>query len=306
MQEKPNVFISGGSGLLAINWAHTIRQKYDVHLNLHERIIKPSGINVCNTDIGSLNDLLNHLEKINPVAIIHTAGLTNVEFCDANPQLAWHVNVELSANIAKAAKILGKPFVHVSTDHLYQGMNANSHELEMLSPVNVYGDTKAKAEEAVLQNNEHALIIRTNFYGWGTSYRQSFSDRIISALRGKKEIILFKDVYYTPILAETLIFSIHDLLEINAQGIFNVVSDDRISKFDFGIALANEFNMDNNYIKAGFFRSHSGLVNRPADMSLSNNKVRTLLGRKIGTVAEHIKRLKNQEMEEIVNEIKLL
>jgi dTDP-4-dehydrorhamnose reductase len=306
MQEEGSVFISGGSGLLAINWAYTIRQKYTVHLNLHERIIKPKGIHVSKSNLGSLNDLLNHLEKINPVAIIHTAGLTNVEVCEANPQLAWHVNVDLSANIAKAAKILGIPFVHISTDHLYQGMHANINELEIVKPVNVYGDTKAKAEEAVLQNNEHALIIRTNFYAWGPSYRQSFSDRIINALRGKKEIILFNDVYYTPILAEALILSVHELLEKKAKGIFNVVSDDRISKFDFGITIANEFNLDRNYIKPGFFRSHSALVHRPADMSLSNNKVSTILGRKIGTVAEHIKRLNNQEMEGFVKEIKLL
>ena len=93
MQEKGSVFISGGSGLLAINWAYTIKQKYAVHINLHERIIKPKGVFVSNSNLGSLNDLLNQLEKVNPEVIIHTAGLTNVEVCEANPQLAWNVNV---------------------------------------------------------------------------------------------------------------------------------------------------------------------------------------------------------------------
>jgi dTDP-4-dehydrorhamnose reductase len=306
MQEKASVFISGGSGLLAINWAYTIRQKYAVHLNLHERIIEPKGIYVSKSNLGSLNDLLNKLEKINPVAIIHTAGLTNVEVCQANHQLAWYVNVELSANVAKAAKILGIPFVHISTDHLYQGKHPNINELEIVNPVNVYGYTKVKAEEAVLHNNEHALIIRTNFYGWGPSYRQSFSDRIMSALRATKEIVLFNDVYYTPILAEALILSVHELLEKKAKGIFNIVSDDRISKYEFGITIANEFNLDKNYIKPGFFRSHSALVQRPIDMSLSNNKVRGLLGRKIGIVADQIKRLHDQELEGIIKEIQLL
>jgi dTDP-4-dehydrorhamnose reductase len=306
MKENSSVFISGGSGLLAVNWAYTLRRKYSVHVNLHERIIKPKGINVSKFNLGSLNDLISELEKVNPEAIIHTAGLTNVEVCEANPQLAWHVNVELSANVAKAAKILGIPFVHISTDHLHQGKNSNIDELQIVNPLNIYGTTKAKAEEAVIKNNKDALIIRTNFYGWGPLYRQSFSDRIINALRGEKEIILFNDVYFTPILAEALILSVHELLEKKAQGIFNVVSDDRISKFDFGLKIANEFNLDKNFIKPGFFRSYSALVNRPADMSLSNNKVSTLLGRKIGTVAEQLKRLNNQEMGAIVKEIKLL
>ena len=128
----------------------------------------------------------------------------------------------------------------------------------------------------------------------------------MSALRAKKEIVLFNDVYYTPILAEALILSVHELLEKKAKGIFNIVSDDRISKYEFGITIANEFNLDKNYIKPGFFRSHSALVQRPIDMSLSNNKVRGLLGRKIGIVADQIKRLHDQELEGIIKEIQLL
>lgn len=306
MQEKSPLFISGGSGLLAVNWAFTMSQQYAVYLGLHNRIIKPAGIHVVDASLESLDDLLKQLKAINPGAIIHTAGITNVEICEENPELAQHVNVELSSNIATASKILGIPLVHISTDHLYQGTQANTDELESLHPLNSYGETKAKAEGAVLKNNENALVIRTNFYAWGPSYRQSFSDRIIDALRRKREIVLFKDVYYNPILAEALILTVHELLEKKAKGIFNIVSDDRISKFDFGITIAKEFGLDTKYIKPGSIRSNSALVNRPADMSLSNNKVRSLLGRKIGTVADQIKRLHNQELEGIVKEIQML
>ena len=51
----------------------------------------------------------------------------------------------------------------------------------------------------------NALIIRTNFFGWGTSYRQSFSDFVIDNLRKGNNITLFNDVFYTPILIETLV-----------------------------------------------------------------------------------------------------
>lgn len=306
MLNKPSLFITGGSGLLAVNWALLMRDRYNIHLNLHHRIINPAGVQISTSNLSSVDEILEELSILRPEAIIHTAGLTDIEACEEDPKLANLVNVELSSNISKASKLLRIPLVHISTDHLYQGTKSSITELEPTAPINIYGYTKAKAEEAVLHNDEHALIIRTNFYAWGPSYRQSFSDRIISALREKKEIILFNDVYYTPILAENLIISVHELLETNAQGIFNVVSDNRISKFDFGITIANEFNLDKNYIKPGFFRSNSALVQRPIHMSLSNNKIRKLLGRQIGTVEEQIKRLNNQEMEGIVKEIKLL
>lgn len=306
MLNKPSLFITGGSGLLAVNWALLMRDRYNVNLNLHRRIIKPTGVKILTTKLGSVDEILEELNILRPEAIVHTAGLTNVETCEEDPKLANLVNVELSSNIAKASKLLRIPLVYISTDHLYRGTNSHTTELEPTAPLNVYGYTKAEAENDVLMNNGSALVIRTNFYAWGPSYRQSFSDRIIDALRRKQEIVLFKDVYYTPILAEALILTVHELLEKKAKGIFNIVSDDRISKFDFGIMIAKEFGLDLKYIKPGYIRANSALVNRPADMSLSNNKVRGLLGRKIGTVADQIKRLHDQELEGIVKEIQLL
>ena len=66
----------------------------------------------------------------------------------------------------------------------------------------MYAATKVQAETRVLENYSKALIIRTNFYGWGTSYRKSFSDYIIESLRKKQLITLFDDVYYRMFIKE--------------------------------------------------------------------------------------------------------
>ena len=66
-------------------------------------------------------------------------------------------------------------------------------------PLNNYALTKSKAEDTILEINKSSLIIRTNFFGWGPSYKKSFSDKIISYLETNKKIELFNDVYFTPI-----------------------------------------------------------------------------------------------------------
>ena len=66
---------------------------------------------------------------------------------------------------------------------------------------------------------------------------------VINHLRAGKKISLFKDIYYTPILVEPLVDTVHELVQRKASGIFNVVGDDRISKYDFGLKLAREFNL---------------------------------------------------------------
>jgi dTDP-4-dehydrorhamnose reductase len=179
-------------------------------------------------------------------------------------------------------------------------------EDEPVNAINVYGRTKAQAESAVLDTNPNSLIIRTNFYGWGTSYRKSFSDQIIQALRNNETLNLFDDVHYTPIFAEILIQTIHDLLDRNARGVFHVVSDDRISKYEFGELIADEFGLNKSLIQKSTFLSQTKLVKRPIDMSLSNRKVCEILGRDLGTVKQHIIRLHKQDIEGKNQEIQLL
>ncbi len=303
---KPSILLTGGSGLLAVNWFYSKHNDYEIYLGLNERAINPSGANLLFLDFTSENSLVEQLQKIRPSILIHTAGLTNVERCETNPELAFRINVELSRMVAKVTKQLGISLVHISTDHLFEGNASMIKEEEPTQAINIYGKTKAFAERIVGEINPKALIIRTNFYAWGTSYRKSFSDYIIESLRKKQLISLFHDVYYTPILAENLIEIVHELLKKKEKGIFNIVSDDRISKYDFGMLIAEEFSLDKSYIKKCNINDNSSLARRPFDMSLSNQKVKNLLGKNLGTVKQHIAKLHEQEFETKTKKIQLL
>lgn len=303
---KRTVLITGGSGLLALNWALAIRDRYSVTLGLHERDISLAGIKTRQIDLESVDYLVRAFETVQPQIVIHTAGLTNIEECEAKPGLAQHINVKLAANVAQACAKLGLPLVHISTDHLFSGGASSVDETHPTAPKNVYGRTKAEAEFRVLEAHAQTLVIRTNFYGWGPSYRRSFSDVVIEALRSGKELTLFKDVIYTPILIETATQAAHDLVNLKASGIFHVVGDERISKYEFGLKIAEEFNLDSNLIKPGFLTDQVSLVQRPHDMSLSNQKTCNLLGRKLGGVGEHIARLHQQEQKGLAQELQRL
>ncbi|MBW0177650.1 SDR family oxidoreductase [Sediminibacterium sp.] len=303
---KPKIVLTGGSGLLAVNWAVTVRETYDVILLLHEREVAIAGVISVKVDIGSYEALINVLSNYQPDVVIHTAGLTSVEVCESNPTLANQVNVEISANIAIVTHQLGIKMVHISTDHLFDGTTSLLTEETIPSPLNMYGYTKGLAERKVLERCPHALVVRTNFYGWGTSYRKSFSDMIIFSLRQKKQITLYSDVYYSPIYVSVLISSIHALIDKGAAGIFNVVSDSRISKYEFGMLLANEFSLDTTFITEGALAPSNNVVKRPLDMSLSNIKATEFIGRQIGLVQDHIRLMKTQEYDSSTIEIQHL
>ena len=303
---KENMLITGGSGLLALNWALAVREKFNVTLGIHDRKINLKDTRSILLDLDSKKALTQALEALQTQLVIHTAGLTSIEQCEANPALAKYINIDLTKNLATVCAKLNIPMVYISTDHLFSGRESLVHEDCAVSPVNIYAKTKAEAETCVLDSDAKALIIRTNFYGWGTSYRHSFSDMVVNHLRAGKKISLFKDIYYTPILVESLVYAVHELVHKKAKGIFNVVSDDRISKYDFGFLVAKRFDLDTNLIEKGSIDDEPNLVIRPRDMSLSNEKASQLLGRKIGNVFEHLKKLKKQEDDRISLELQTL
>lgn len=292
---NPTILITGGSGLLALNWALAIQGRFPVTLGFHERKISLAGVETQRINLESVDLLMQTFETVRPQIVIHTAGLTSVEACEAKPDRAQHINAELAANVAQACAKAGLQLVHVSTDHLFSGESSLAEETQQTAPVNVYGRTKAEAECRVLEAHPQAIVMRTNFYGWGPGYRRSFSDVIIESLRSGKKITLFKDVFYTPILIEAAALAVHDLINLKACGIFHVVGDERISKYEFGLRIAEKFNLDSSLITSGSLADQASLVRRPRDMSLSNQKICNLIGKKLGGINEHITRLYQQE-----------
>jgi UDP-4-amino-4,6-dideoxy-N-acetyl-beta-L-altrosamine transaminase/dTDP-4-dehydrorhamnose reductase len=293
MQKK--ILITGGSGLLAVNWAISIREDFLVTLILHQKQISISGVVTDAVSLSSKKECHEIIVKHKPDVVIHTAGLTDIEKCEENFALAKELNVELAKNVSKACKQNGVKLVHISTDHLFEGSKKFVTEDEVTNPLNIYAKTKLQAEEEVVENSKDAIIVRTNFFGWGTTYRQSFSDLIISKLRSNESVELFSDVFFNPILIDELAKKTHHLIDINASGIFNIVSDERISKYQFGVKLALIFNLDRCLIKPISIDDKTNLVKRPKDMSLSNYKYSENTNSSFKSLDEQLRVLKYSE-----------
>ena len=302
---KKRLLITGGSGLLGTNWAISMRDKYSVTLLLHHKKSILSGVNSSFGSLSSLDDCLSELTKHRPDIVIHAAGLANIEECESNLNLANEVNIDFAKNIAIACNQKNIKLVHISTDHLFRGDQEFSNEEHPTNPVNNYARTKLMGEQAVISNNKDALIIRSNFFGWGTKYRESLSDFILNKLRNNEQVDLFSDVFFTPILIDELAKRTEQLIDSNSGGIFNVVSNERISKYDFGIKLANGFDLNAELINQISISDKLNLVKRPNDLSLSNKKLCDLLKCKIPSIDEQILILKNQESDNTIKQANL-
>jgi dTDP-4-dehydrorhamnose reductase len=292
---RQRVLLTGGSGLLALNWACAIRERHDVVLGTHQRKVDLAGTRSLPLLLDESHALLRSLEALEPDIVVHTAGITSVDECERTPHLAQQINADLSRNVATAARHVGARLVHISTDHLFAGTRSWYTEQDAPGPLNVYGRTKLLAEKWVAEEVPDALIVRTNFFGWGHRYRQSFSDWIYYGLSAGTELTMFDDVFITPILTDRLALSTHRLLELGASGVYNIVGDERISKYHFGVHLASLFHLPESLVRRGKIATSHLSARRPPDMSLDNRKARERLQASLGNIAEYFLTLQQQD-----------
>src|SRR5258707_229294 len=87
------------------------------------------------------------LAEIKPRAIINTAGIVNMEQAERDPALAFAVNRDAAGNLAAAAYASDIPFVHLSSDYVFDGGKRTPYlEDDAATPISVYGQSKVACE----------------------------------------------------------------------------------------------------------------------------------------------------------------
>lgn len=273
--------------MLAFMWSDLWKEKFNIFLGLNRRWVELEGTNSLQISNNSI-DLKTILKKNQIDILINCSGLTGVEECEEKFTVANQLNGLLPGQLANIASELNIKFIHISTDHLFDGTKKMYTEKDETNPLNNYALTKLLGETKVFQNNNDAIVIRTNFFGNGPNYKSSFSDKIISSLKKNEKISLFDNVYYTPIHINEISEIVDILICSDVSGIFNISSNERITKFEFGLMIAEIHNFNKDLIVPIKIEQKKNLIIRPKDMSLSNKKIKKQTGRNISPLSNQI------------------
>lgn len=96
-----------------------------------------------------------------PDAIVSAAAYTAVDKAETERELAHAVNCAGAGSVAQAAKALGVPLVHISTDYVFDGTLARPYvESDPTKPTGVYGASKLAGEQAVLATHANTAVLR--------------------------------------------------------------------------------------------------------------------------------------------------
>ena len=286
------LFITGVSGLLGLNLAWQLRDQFEITGAYLSHPVSVPGCRMLRLDMTSLLEAQEIIESAQPDVVINTVALTDVDRCESDPALAKLLNQKTALNAAQAASRTSAKLVHISTDHLFDGTKAWTTEVDDPSPLNTYAKTKYEGELSVREFCPKGLIVRTNFFGWGTSHRASFSDWVVRSLEDGRPLNMFTDSYFTPILVNDFIALVIRLVHSGVSGVINVGGADRVSKHEFALELARTFGLPTDRITPVSMDSHDFKAVRPRDMSLSSHRAESLLDTKMPTLSESLIRLK--------------
>lgn len=229
--------ITGCSGLLGANACHILRNGNQI-VGVSRGSFNMQGIEHYSLSFSGkeMGDILR-VEK--PDVILHCAAMTNVDLCEGDKEIALDVNAYAPFELAKRAQEYGAKFVFISSDAVFDGKKVEPYsEGDPTCPINVYGASKALAEELII-NIDSALILRTNMYGFNYQSKKSLSEWVVSSLSDGVAIRMFDDVLFSPLLANSLVEAIVHLVHEEASGIVHVGSSNNMSKFDFGSEISS-------------------------------------------------------------------
>jgi dTDP-4-dehydrorhamnose reductase len=272
MEHSERILITGASGTLGSALLNSFKEHTLFGTYRKNPIAKENAEIFC-VDLSDKSRTDALIRKIIPSIIIHTAALTNVDLCEADKDLAWTQNVLATENLLKSSP--DSLFVYISSDGVFSGTKGNYKETDEPSPPNHYGKTKIEAEKAVQKISKNFIIIRTTFYGWNTIKKKNIIESIITNCKNKEETRMRSDQFFSPVSTYQLCGILKKLIERRAQGIFNI-SSARISKYEFGLTVAEAFGLEKSYIKPTTDNQRD-TARRPKDISLNNQKLCSFL-----------------------------
>lgn len=180
-------------------------------------------------DIANPGDIEKIIREYNPWSIINTAGFERIDAAESDPENCFRVNSIGPREMAYQCNKYDVKFVTFSSDLVFDGKKRDPYlESDVVSPINVYGESKVRAEHGVMASNPGALIIRTSaFFGPWDSY--NFVANALYSFKHKLPFKALSDVTVSPTYLPDLVNITLDLLLDDESGIWNITNKGEIS-----------------------------------------------------------------------------
>lgn len=229
-------------------------------------------------DLSKINNLKKTIDKYQPDLIINAAAYTKVDLAEDYIDYAYLINSKVVKVIAESANKLKIPFIHFSTDYVFDGNKKGKYnEEDNPNPIGIYGKSKFEGENAIRELDGHFYIFRVSWVY--SKIRNNFYLTIKKLIDERNEIKIVSDQYGVPtssLFIANQICKILPKLNKDNKGIYHLVPDDYCSWYQFAKKIIIFGNLNFNTKNLLQIKSSEYLTKakRPKNSILNNQKIK--------------------------------
>lgn len=229
VSQKQRIVITGASGQLGQELKVLLDQDVSKECFFLDRKQLPLD------QISIIQDILSMYQ---PDLIIHAGAYTAVDQAESDIDLVDQVNHLASEEIALYCRLNGAKLIAISTDYVFDGSSSVAlTEDAAVNPINVYGSTKLKGEQAIEKWCPEAIIIRTSWVY--STFGKNFVKTMLRLLSERESISVINDQIGSPTSAKDLAQAIVDIINSGKWygGVYHYSNEGEISWYDFAVAI---------------------------------------------------------------------
>lgn len=268
-----NILVTGSNGQLGSELRLVVEEKDQVNNYFFT--------DVADLDITNKNDVTNFFVLNNINIVVNCAAYTNVDGAEDDKENADLINHIGPKNLAEVCRDRNCFLIHISTDYVFDGTkNTPYKETDETKPLGVYGETKLKGENAIINSGCEYVIIRTSWLY--SSFGHNFFKTMQRLTEEKETLSVVFDQVGTPTYAGDLVNVIYTIIQKNnntdiRNQIYHFSNEGVCSWYDFAVAI-NEASGHNCNIKPCHSNEFPSKVTRPSFSVLDKSKIKDVLG----------------------------
>jgi dTDP-4-dehydrorhamnose reductase len=223
-------------------------------------------------DIADARSVREALDALHPWGVINAAGYVRVDEAENDPERCRRENTLGAVLTAEACADRGIRFATFSTDLVFDGLAGRPYvESDPVSPLGVYGRTKAEAERLVAERFPDALIVRTSaFFGpWDTS---NFLAQFLYLFRRGSQVRAAGDAVVSPTYVPELAHAALDLILDGEKGIWHLANSGSASWAEIARAVAAQLGLGPEKVSATPTTDMGWAAPRPSISALASER----------------------------------
>lgn len=240
-------------------------------------------------DFANPEGIARTVRQIRPDVIVNAAAYTAVDKAESESEIAFQINADTPAVLAREAEQIGAWLIHYSTDYVFDGTGETPwKESDTPNPLNVYGASKLKGERNIADHCSRYVILRTS---WVYAEKGgNFAKTMLKLAKELESLSVVNDQVGSPTGARLLADLTAKIIPVvmhdpSLAGLYHAVASGETSWYDYARfviksarARGLELKVKEEHIYPVASDQYPTPARRPANSRLDTDKFREAFG----------------------------